>query len=246
MTDLSVNVRAIRDRIATAAARVGRDPAGITLVAVSKTHPASTVRAAFDAGVVDFGENRVVEAAPKAADLADIRVRWHLIGHLQRNKARKAVEVFAIVHSLDSVRLAETLDRLVAETKPANTRLRVLLQINIAGETQKEGFDLAGGLASSELEGFYADVQQILAFPHLQVCGLMTVAPYTEHAEEVRPVFRALRELRDALQERFPDAQWTELSMGMTNDFEVAIEEGATLVRVGRAIFGNRPTAVDH
>ena len=133
MTDLSVNVQAIRDRIVAAAARVGRDPAGVTLVAVSKTHPASTVRAAFGAGVVDFGENRVVEAAPKAASLADIRARWHLPGHLQRNKARKAVEVFAIVHSVDSLRLAHTLDRLVAEMKPANTRLKVLLQINIAG-----------------------------------------------------------------------------------------------------------------
>ncbi len=237
---LDENIRAIRGRIVAAAERAGRDPGEVTLVAVSKTHPAATVRAASVASIVDFGENRVMEAAEKAAELADLGLRWHLIGHLQRNKARRAVETFALIHSVDSLRLAQTLDRLVAEVLGPDAYLKVLLQINIAGETQKEGFDLLGGVANEHVEAFYAEVEQMVALPRLRVCGLMTVAPYTADAEDVRGVFRALRELRDALQGRFPETSWHELSMGMTNDFEVAVEEGATLVRVGRAIFGER------
>src|SRR5919199_4898882 len=240
------NIAAVRDRIATAAARAGRDPAAITLVAVTKTHPPELVDAAIAAGVHDFGENRVAEAAEKIPLVAGRdNVRWHLIGHLQRNKARKAAGLFDLVHSLDSLRLAEALDRYMHEnsTSPdvVPRRLPVLLQVNIAGEVQKEGFDVAGGTQNRDvLDRFCQDVARILALGALEVRGLMTIAPYVADAEEVRPVFRQLRELRDDLASRFPGASWSELSMGMTGDFEVAVEEGATLVRVGRAIFGER------
>jgi PLP dependent protein len=238
MSDIKANVAAIRARIAAAAERAGRNADEVTLVAVTKTHGAETVRAVLAAGVVDLGENRVAEAVEKAEALRDAGARWHLIGHLQRNKARRAMDVFTMVHSLDSVRLAQTLDRLVVET--GASPLAVLLQVNIAGEAQKEGFDLAGGVRSEQLASFYDDVAAIMELPHVHVRGLMTIAPYTDDAEDVRPVFRALRELRDDLRVRFPAASWDTLSMGMTNDFEVAVEEGATLVRVGRAIFGER------
>ena len=245
--EITRNVAAVRERIAVAATRAGRDPSGVTLVAVSKTHPPALVEAAAVAGVTDFGENRVQEAAEKIPEVtATPGLRWHLIGHLQRNKARKAAAIFDLIHSLDSVRLAETLDRHVAQDTPPHPdgtlrRLPVLLQVNIAGESQKEGFDLAGGLGNREaLPGFWEDVQHILDLQHLDVRGLMTIAPYVADPEQVRPVFRALRELRDELAVRFPAASWQELSMGMTGDFEVAVEEGATLVRVGTAIFGER------
>ncbi len=240
------NIAAVRARIAAAADRVGRDPAAVTLVAVTKTQPPEAVAAALAAGVADFGENRVQEAAEKMPLVEAAGLRWHLIGHLQRNKARKAAAIFDLIHSLDSVRLAETLDRYVEVDAPLHTygtsrRLPVLLQVNIAGEAQKEGFELAGGLGNREaLPGFWEDVARILGLQHLDVRGLMTIAPYVADPEQVRPVFRALRELRDELAVRFPAASWQELSMGMTGDFEVAVEEGATLVRVGTAIFGER------
>ena len=240
------NIAAVRERIATAARRAGRDPAAVTLIAVSKTHPPELVIVAAKAGVIDFGENRVQEAAEKIPLVAATpALRWHLIGHLQRNKARKAAAIFDLIHSLDSVRLAEALDRHVEADAPrhlasSSGRLPVLLQVNIAGEAQKEGFDLAGGLRSEALPHFFQDVERIIGLKHLEVRGLMTIAPYVADPEQVRPVFRALRELRDELAVRFPTASWHELSMGMTGDFEVAVEEGATLVRVGTAIFGER------
>src|SRR4051794_22538927 len=244
---IAANIAAVRARIARAAERAGRDPATVTLVAVSKTHPPEVVAAAHAAGMVDFGENRVPEATEKVVALAErAGLRWHLIGHLQRNKARKAAEIFDMIHSLDSVRLAEALDRHVEEIRSpgpdgAPRRLPVLLQVNIGGEAQKEGWDLPGGLENrAQLPAFQQDVARILELAHLEVRGLMTIAPYVADAEQVRPVFRALRELRDDLAVRFPVASWDELSMGMTGDFEVAVEEGATLVRVGRAIFGER------
>jgi pyridoxal phosphate enzyme (YggS family) len=245
LEQIAANLARVRERTAAAARRTGRDPDEITLVAVSKTHPAELIQAAVAAGVHDFGENRVVEAGEKIP-LVEPRdsLRWHLIGHLQRNKARRAAALFDLVHSLDSPRLAETLDRHVREDAPAGApvrRLPVLLQVNVAGEAQKEGFDLPGGLQNgAALERFYGDVERIIALEALEVRGLMTIAPYAAEAEQVRPVFRALRALRDDLARRFPSTSWRELSMGMTNDFEVAIEEGATLVRVGRAIFGER------
>ena len=237
--DLRIRVDQVRDRIARAAARAGRDPADVTLVAVSKTHPAAMVEAALATGLTDFGENRIQEASVKIPEVrSDGDVRWHLIGHLQRNKAQRAVELFDLVHSLDSLRLAETLDR---HTAASGRRLPVLLQINIAGESQKDGWDLPGGVANaSALDPFLREVEQVLALEHLEVRGLMTIAPLAQEAEQARPVFEALRELRDDLLRRYPANEWRDLSMGMTGDFEIAIEEGATLVRVGRAIFGER------
>lgn len=243
--EIASNVARIRERIADAARRGGREPSDVALIAVSKTHPPDLVEAVAAGGIRDFGENRIQEAAEKIPRVHVPDLRWHLIGHLQRNKARRAVQLFDLVHSLDSLRLAEALSRVVEEeqaTAPdAPRRLAVLLQVNLAGEEQKEGFDLAGGIRNEAAwDPFCDDVGQIVALPWLEVRGLMTVAPYVEDAEQVRPVFRALREVRDALAERFPSAAWHELSMGMTGDFEVAVEEGATLVRVGRAIFGER------
>ncbi|WP_029215134.1 YggS family pyridoxal phosphate-dependent enzyme [Kallotenue papyrolyticum] len=234
------NLARVRERIAAAARRSGRASEAITLVAVTKTHGPAIVRLAQAAGITDCGENRVQEAEQKIAALRDLPLRWHLIGHLQRNKARRAVALFDLIHSVDSLRLAQTLDRLVAEQAPPR-RLPVLLQINVSGEASKEGFDLPGGLDNRQaLPAFYATIAQIVALPHLELRGLMTIAPYSNDPETTRPVFRALRLLRDDLARRFPQAGWNQLSMGMTNDFEVAIEEGATIVRIGRALFGER------
>ena len=198
MSAIAANIAAVRERIAAAAARAERPAAAITLIAVTKTHPAAVVAAALDAGIADCGENRVQEADEKRAQLPDAVARWHLIGHLQRNKARRAVALFDMVHSLDSVRLAEALDRIVAEDRrPAP--LPVLLQVNVSGEATKEGFQLAGGLQSPALPEFYAAVEQIFALPGLDLQGLMTVAPYAEDPEAARPTFRLLRALRDDL-----------------------------------------------
>lgn len=243
---IAQNVAAVRERIAAAAARAGRSPDEITLIAVTKTHSARRVDMALAAGITDCGENRVQEAKEKIELLRDAPVRWHLIGHLQRNKARRAAARFDMVHSLDSVKLAEALNRHVEEDSllhPEGTRRRlpVLLQVNVSGEETKEGFDLVGGVTNrAALASFVEAARQIIALPQLEVQGLMTVAPYADDPEEARPVFRALRELRDELMRQIPEASWQHLSMGMTGDFEVAIEEGATLVRVGRAIFGER------
>ncbi len=231
----------VRERIARAAARADRDPAAITLVAVTKTHPPEVIAEAIAAGARDLGENRVQEAALKIPPLAAAYpdARWHLIGHLQRNKAKSAIELFDMIHSIDSLRLAETLNRLLEERAAA--RLPVLLQVNVSGEASKEGFDLPGGIANrAGLEALLPEVERILALPCLEVRGLMTIAPIVADLEQARPVFRALRELRDELARRFPQTAWAELSMGMTDDFEAAIAEGATIVRVGRAIFGER------
>lgn len=266
MQQVAENIAHVRERIAAAAHRAGRSADQITLIAVTKTHPADVVEMALAAGVADWGENRVQEADEKIAALGASGVRWHLIGHLQRNKAKRAVTLFDLIHSLDSIRLAETLDRhlaesaaqldvlspqqahpgMVGETLAAGSsghqrRLPVLLQVNVSGEETKEGFALPGGLTNSALlPDFYGAVERIVALPQLEVQGLMTIAPYTSDPEAARPTFRTLAALRDDLSRRFPHGSWHQLSMGMTGDFEVAIEEGATLVRVGRAIFGER------
>lgn len=233
-------VLAVRAAIADAARAAGRRPEEITLVAVTKTHPPALVAEAIAAGALDLGENRVQEAAAKIAELAGAqpRPRWHLIGHLQRNKAKLAAELFDLVHSVDSLRLAEALARHAQE---AGRRLPALLQVNVSGEASKEGFDLAGGLANrAALDALLPDVERLLALPGLELRGLMTVAPIVGSAEEARPYFARLRELRDELARRYPQAGWAELSMGMTDDFAAAIAEGSTMVRVGRAIFGAR------
>ncbi len=241
---IAQNIAVVQERIVSAARRAGRSPDEVTLIAVTKTHSSAIVRMALDAGVEHCGENRVQEAESKIADLHNIPVRWHLIGHLQRNKARRAVTLFGMIHSLDSVKLAEALNRYLEEdalTESQRRRLPVLLQVNVSGETTKEGFDLVGGVEHrAALAAFVQSVHQIAALPYLDVQGLMTIAPYVRDSEMVRPVFRALRVLRDEVARQVPDVSWQHLSMGMTGDFEVAIEEGATLVRVGRAIFGER------
>jgi pyridoxal phosphate enzyme (YggS family) len=262
MDTLTARIAAVRERIAAAARRSGRAADAIRLVGVSKTHPPDLVAQALAAGLIDFGENRVQEAEPKIAALAAERARitWHLIGHLQTNKARSAAGLFDMVHSLDSLRLAVALDRHVADQSSEQTRrqgdketrnedlpvslspcLPVLLEVNVSGEASKQGFALAGWEERRELlEAFLADVERMLALPHLTIRGLMTIAPWGTAPEAARPTFRSTLRLREALARRFPSADWAELSMGMTDDFEVAIEEGATIVRVGRAIFGER------
>jgi pyridoxal phosphate enzyme (YggS family) len=225
---LAANIARVRDTIAQAAQKVGRSPDEVTLVAVSKTKPLELVKLAYQAGSTHFGENRVQEALPKIAAFHPPDVSWQMIGHLQSNKAGKVVGAFDCIESVDTLHLAQALDRHAGEM---GKRLPILLQVNVSGETSKEGMSL---------EEAPALARQIIELPHLEVQGLMTIAPLVADAEEVRPVFRGLRELRDRLREAIPHCSWTQLSMGMTDDYVVAIEEGATIVRIGRAIFGER------
>ena len=238
-TDIAHGLARVRERISEAALRAGRDPAEITLVAVSKTFPAQAVRDAMKVGQRDFGENRVEEAVPKITEIGETEARWHLIGHLQTRKAKDAAGHFALIHSVDTLKLATAINSRVAESMPAQD---ILLECNISGEQSKSGFALQGWESHSALwRAFTRDVEQIIALPRVRVCGLMTMAPIVENAELARPTFSGLRALRDALRQRFPKVGWDHLSMGMTDDFEVAIAEGATLARIGRAIFGARP-----
>jgi len=216
----------VRHRIALAAARAGRDGSEIGLIAVSKNQPADVIREAVGAGQELFGENRVQEAMGKIPELPG-RLRWHLIGHLQSNKVRKALPLFELIHGVDSTGLAREIDRIGAE---AGIFPRVLLEVNVSGERSKHGFP------PDQLE---RDLGDLLALPRLQVEGFMTMAPLAAEAEASRPYFASLRELRDRLALR-SGIPFTTLSMGMSGDFEVAVEEGATLVRVGSAIFGHR------
>ena len=220
----------VRRRIERSARKAGRDPEEVRLIAVSKTHPPEVLRRAIDAGATDLGENRVQEADAKIGEVGRGRARWHLIGHLQANKARRAVQLFDTIHSLDSAALAERLDRLCEET--GRDELPVLIQVDLGDEATKSGVSEDG---LSEL------VETIVACRRLRLTGLMALPPFFEDAEQARPFFRRLRELRDSLRERgsFGTAGG-ELSMGMSHDYGVAIEEGATYVRVGTAIFGER------
>jgi pyridoxal phosphate enzyme (YggS family) len=222
--DIAERLEAVRSEIAAAAARVERTADEVRLIAVSKTHPPETLRAAIAAGATDFGENRVQEAEGKIMELGRRAARWHLIGHLQGNKARRAVELFDVIHSLDSVALALRLERICDET--GREELPVLLQVDLGGEATKSG------VAEADLSAL---VETVTVCKRLRLLGLMTLPPFFEDAERARPYFRRLRELRD---ERLAGAG--ELSMGMSHDFVVAIEEGATMVRVGTAIFGAR------
>jgi pyridoxal phosphate enzyme (YggS family) len=234
MVDLESNLRSVQERIAAAACRAGRDPAEITLVAVSKGQPASAVRAAYDLGLCHFGENRADEASLKAGDLpADIT--WHMVGHVQSRQAREVVSLFRAVHSVDSARLARRLSRFCGEQ---GKQLPILLELNVSGEASKYGFAADQGPSSGvQRETLLAAVQEIVTLPDIQIEGLMTMAPIADDAEQARPVFARLRRVRDELAAVFPQVTWHHLSMGMTDDFEVAVEEGATLLRVGRAIF---------
>ena len=224
----STRLAAIHARIAEAAARAGRDPGAITLLAVSKTFPAERVREAVAQGIMLFGESRVQEALPKMDDVGP-GAAWHLIGHLQKNKVAKAVGRFALIHSVDSIELARRMDRLAGE---AGVRQPVLVQVNVSREAQKHGFPP---------ERTAAVVAELSALPHLEIKGLMGMAPKGDGPESARPAFADLKALFDAIAQDAPKGVTMEtLSMGMSGDFEIAIEEGATLVRVGGALFGER------
>ena len=229
---IAENVAQVRERIAAAASRAGRNPADITLMGVSKTFPPERIREAYMAGLRVFGENRVQEFAAKATALRDLRdIEWHLIGHLQTNKAAKAAELFDAVDSVDSVRMAEKLN---ASAENLGKTLSVLIEINVGGELAKSGV----APDADELEQI---LQGAPRWGNLRIHGLMTVPPYTEDPEGSRPYFRQLRQIRDRLAAlALPNIGMAVLSMGMSHDFEVAIEEGATCVRVGTAMFGGR------
>jgi pyridoxal phosphate enzyme (YggS family) len=220
---------AIRERIAAAARSAGRDPSSVRLVAVSKTFPIDAVREAWEAGQREFGENRVQEALQKIHASADLEIRWHLLGHLQTNKAGKAASAFATIQSVDSVELVDKLDRAAAE---ADVSPELLVQVDLAGEATKFGAE------PNEARRILDAAARCTA---ARVTGLMTLPPVPDTPEDARPWFRQLRELRDRWQaDGVPEAMLRELSMGMSQDFEVAVEEGATIVRVGTAIFGSR------
>jgi pyridoxal phosphate enzyme (YggS family) len=219
----------VKERIRRAAESCSRDPDSIRLVVVSKTFPAETVKVAIEAGATILGENYVQEAREKFDALVHYAVSWHFVGHLQSNKAKYAVRLFDLIHSVDSLKLARALDR---EAKKADKIQPILVQVNISGE------DTKSGIAAEETPGL---ISEISLLENLSVQGLMTMPPYFYQPEKVRPYFAALRNLRDQIKEQSPpNVSLEELSMGMTGDFEAAIEEGATLVRIGTAIFGER------
>jgi PLP dependent protein len=236
---LTVRLNTVRQQISAAALQAGRDPHEIRLIGVTKTHPASTIADAITCGLGDVGENRVQEAEAKIHQLHELRaqVRWHLIGHLQSNKARRAAQLFDMIQSVDSVKLAEALDRHAAERAQP---LEILLQVNVSGEESKEGFALANWQEHPDrLAMFFEQIAQLVKLTNLRVCGLMTIAPIGTLLE-AQQHFNQTRLLRDQLQQQFPANDWSQLSMGMSDDFAAAIAEGATMIRIGRAIFGAR------
>ena len=227
---LAARLTAVRERIVAAANACDRSPDEVRLIAISKTHPASVIKTLIELGATDLGENRVQEAEEKITEIGRETARWHLVGHLQANKARRAVSLFEVIHSLDSLDLALRLDRLCGEE--GREKLPVLIQVDLGKEETKSGID------ESELLHL---VEALGPLTHLELIGLMTLPPFSDDTEQSRPYFRRLRELRDDLESRgaFGNRKG-ELSMGMTHDFEVAIQEGATMVRIGTAIFGER------
>jgi pyridoxal phosphate enzyme (YggS family) len=227
MVSIAENLERVREQITQAAAKAGRAVNEIELVAITKTHPAEKVREAVEAGHTVFGESRVQEARAKIPELPS-NLRWHFVGHLQKNKIRHALPLFELFHGVDSLALAQEMNRIAAED---GGRPRVLLEVNVAGEGSKFGFNA---------ETLRAEIGSLLALSRLSIEGLMCIPPLAEEAEASRKFFVQLRELRDSLEKEF-DVNFPHLSMGMTQDFSIAVEEGATLVRVGTAIFGERP-----
>ena len=227
--DLATNLETIKRRIETACERSSRYPASVTLLAVTKTHPPETIRAAAELGLNVFGENKVQEAKAKIPNCPS-RCRWHFIGHLQSNKVRDAVELFEMIQSVDSLSLAQEISK---RAEQAGKTMPILLEVNVAGESSKFGY---------APETMLAELNQINALPKIEIHGLMSVPPWSSEAENSRPHFRKLRELKVRC-EKILGAPLPHLSMGMTGDFEVAIEEGATIVRVGTALFGERRAA---
>jgi pyridoxal phosphate enzyme (YggS family) len=247
MSNIKANIETVSERINAAVQRAGRNPDEITLVAVSKTHPVETVIEAYQAGLRHFGENRVQEGRGKVAAMAGWLTTspgleaptWHMIGHLQSRQVGDALEKFSLLHSVDSLKLAQRIDRLAERDNipPVD----ILLECNVSGETAKFGFALDQWSSDkSQLATFITTIEQLAALKRVNIQGLMTMAPLSQDPEETRPVFRNLASLRSTLQKEMPQIQWLHLSMGMTDDFEVAIEEGATIIRVGRALFGPR------
>lgn len=240
---ISRNLEWVQERIARAAERSGRDPGEVTVVAITKTFGLEYLKCAYELGTRHFGENRVAEAAQKLPGARDWlagreQPAWHMVGHLQRRKVGDALQLFDLIHSVDSLRLAERIDRLCRRV--GRSPMPVLLEVNTSGEAQKYGFRLHCSPEDQTQWGeFLSTVEQIVELPGVEVRGLMTMAPLVE-SESARPCFRKLREIRAALERVFPEMDCSELSMGMTNDFEVAVEEGATMLRLGRAIFGPR------
>jgi pyridoxal phosphate enzyme (YggS family) len=229
MTEIFKRLQRVKDRITGAALACKRDPNTVSLVAVSKTVPSDQVLHAIEAGVTDLGENYIQEAAEKIEALQGEKVSWHFIGHLQSNKAKYAVKLFDLIHSVDSVKLAKELDK---RARSIDKVQKILIQVNISGETTKSGIDTDHAL---DLVGQAAPLE------NLSICGLMTMPPFFNAPEKVRPYFRALKKLQGVIsREAIPNVHMSELSMGMTGDFETAIEEGATIVRIGAAIFGER------
>jgi pyridoxal phosphate enzyme (YggS family) len=227
--DLTANLETVRQRIRAACERAGRNPDSVTLLAVSKTHPPETIKAAADCGQIFFGENKVQEARAKIP-LCPGKLRWHFIGHLQSNKCRDAVELFEMIQSVDSLSLAQEINK---RAEQAAKRMPVLMEVNVAGEASKFGY---------QPERLLAELKEINALPRVEIHGLMTVPPWSPEAEESRPHFRRLRELKQRA-EQVLGVPLPHLSMGMSGDFEIAIEEGATIVRVGTALFGPRAKA---
>ena len=226
----------VRERIDAAARKAGRNPDSVRLVVVTKTHPLETVRAALEVGIRDLGENYAEEAVEKIQAIGALEgLCWHMIGHVQSRKADLVAQNFNFMQSLDSLKLANRLERFAAE---AGRILPVLLECNVGGEESKFGYP---AFEQARWEALRADAQQIAQLPHLEIRGLMTMPPLFDDAEKTRPFFQKLRELRDYLSKRVPQAKWGELSMGTSADFTAAVEEGATLVRVGTAILGARP-----
>ncbi|MEP7284535.1 MAG: YggS family pyridoxal phosphate-dependent enzyme [Chloroflexota bacterium] len=239
-TTIAARLAAVRATIAATCARVDRPPESVTLIAVSKTHPPAALLEAIACDQVNFGENRVEEAIDKIPVVmaqTSVPLTWHMIGHVQSRKAEAVVQQFSVIHSVDSLKIAERYSRFATEQ---GKMLTILLEVNVSGESSKDGFAAAHWENSESQKSLWSDIRRIIDLPGLQVGGLMTIAPIVETLEQVRPVFSAVRRLRDALAVDFPQANWSMLSMGMTDDYTIAIEEGATFVRIGRAIFGSR------
>jgi pyridoxal phosphate enzyme (YggS family) len=226
MSSILDNLERVREQIAQAAAKAGRDVKDVELVAIAKTHPAEKVREAVEAGQTLFGENRVQEARAKISELSS-NIRWHFVGHLQKNKVRQALPLFEMIHSVDSLALAQDVNRIAEEE---GLYPRVLLEVNVAGEESKFGFGPAN---------LREQIEALLALPRLSIEGLMCIPPLAVESEDSRKFFVQVRELRDSLEKEF-NMKLPQLSMGMTQDFPIGIQEGATLVRVGTAIFGER------
>lgn len=230
------NLNVVRAKIADAAVSVGRDPAEVKLVVVSKSQPVEIIRAAYAAGARCFGENYPQEAEEKIVELKDLPdIEWHMIGHLQSRKAAIVANYFHQIHSIDSLSLAVKLDRILEQQGKI---LPALLEINVGGEESKSGWRVS---SEQEWNTLLPDLDHVIHLPNLKICGLMTMPPLFDQPELSRPGFQSLRHLRDYLVQQYPAISWTELSMGTSTDFEVAVQEGATMVRVGRAVLGPRP-----